>query len=172
MGIRWRPPDPLLEPPLNAGGRPHECRAGVAMGRGSEAAVRPKGVVAVGGHRAPARAEIIMGARSVECRRYIDVPSQVRADKSDHARLFALAAERAGLTGITLYSLRHSSIVRALLANVPARVVAALHDTSLQMLEATYSAFISEFGDSIARKSLLEIAPPKAGKVVPLGRRS
>jgi len=76
------------------------------------------------------------------------------------------------LTGITLYSLRHSSIVRALLANVPARVVAALHDTSLQMLEATYSAFISEFGDSIARKSLLEIAPPKAGKVVPLGRRS
>jgi integrase len=108
-----------------------------------------------------------------------DAPLLVRSDgrvwqstdKSDHARLFALAAERAGLTGVTIYALRHSSIVRALLANVPARVVAAMHDTSLQMLEATYSAFISEFGDSIARKSLLEIAPPKAGKVVPIGRR-
>jgi integrase len=92
-------------------------------------------------------------------------------DKSDHARLFEQAAQRAGVT-CTIYSLRHASIIRSLLAGTPARLTAALHDTSLAMLERTYSAFISEFGDSVARKGLLEIAPPQPSKVVPLGRRS
>jgi hypothetical protein len=73
---------------------------------------------------------------------------------------------------LTIYSLRHASIIRSLLAGTPARLTAALHDTSLAMLERTYSAFISEFGDSVARKGLLEIAPPQPSKVVPLGRRS
>jgi integrase len=93
------------------------------------------------------------------------------SDKSDHTRLFAQAAERAGID-CTIYSLRHASIIRSLLAGTPARLTAALHDTSLAMLERTYSAFISEFGDSVARKGLLEIAPPQPGKVVPIGRRS
>jgi hypothetical protein len=90
------------------------------------------------------------------------------SDKGDHARLFAKAAERAGLTGITIYALRHSSIVRALLAGLPTRLVAANHDTSLAMLERTYSAFVSDYGDSLSRRALLEIAPPHSGKVVPL----
>jgi integrase len=85
-------------------------------------------------------------------------------NKSDHIRLFAQAAERAGVN-CTIYALRHSSIIRALLAGVPARLCASMHDTSIQMLEATYSAFISEFGDSVARKGLLEIAPLKPGSI-------
>ena len=36
---------------------------------------------------------------------------------------------------ITIGTLCHSSIVRQLLANVPLRVVAALHDTSVAMIE-------------------------------------
>jgi hypothetical protein len=93
-------------------------------------------------------------------------------DKGDHARLFTQAAERAGVD-CTIYALRHSSIVRALLAGVPARIVAANHDTSLAMLERTYSAFVSDYGDALSRRALLEIAPPQSGKVVPLpGRRS
>ena len=43
------------------------------------------------------------------------------------------AAARAGLAGVTAYALRHSSIIRALLAGVPVRVVAAGHDTSVAM---------------------------------------
>ena len=39
----------------------------------------------------------------------------------DHKRLYQLAAARAGVGG-TMYALRHSSIVRSLLANVPVRV--------------------------------------------------
>ena len=36
---------------------------------------------------------------------------------------------------MTAYALRHSSIIRALLAGVPVRVVAVNHDTSVTMLE-------------------------------------
>jgi integrase len=83
----------------------------------------------------------------------------------DHERLYQQAAERAGVTG-TMYALRHSSIVRALLAGVPARVVAAVHDTSIGMLERTYSAFIADHADTIARRGLL------AAGVTPIRRRA
>jgi integrase len=92
-------------------------------------------------------------------------------DKGDHARLFVRAAARAGVV-CTIYALRHSSIIRALLAGLPSRLVAANHDTSLTMLERTYSAFVSDFGDALSRRALLEIATSQPGKVVPIGRRS
>src|SRR5215472_6127269 len=60
----------------------------------------------------------------------------------------------------TLYALRHSAIVRMLLRNVPIRLVAALHDTSVQQFEKNYSRFISEHVDEIARAALLEPATP------------
>jgi integrase len=55
---------------------------------------------------------------------------------------------------VTIYSLRHTSIVRQILANVPTRAVAAAHDTSLSMIEATYSRHIERHADPIMRKSL------------------
>jgi len=85
------------------------------------------------------------------------------------------AVTRVGLdpTKVTLSSLRHSSIVRALLAGVPARVVAAQHDTSVPMLERTYSAYILDHSDAVARRALLDTAQPAADNVVALpGRRS
>lgn len=48
------------------------------------------------------------------------------------------------LEDITLYALRHSSIVRQILRGVPLRVVAALHDTSVAMIERNYSALCSK----------------------------
>jgi hypothetical protein len=44
---------------------------------------------------------------------------------------------------VTSYALRHSSIVRGLLASVPIRVVASHHDTSVAMIEKNYSRFIT-----------------------------
>jgi hypothetical protein len=73
-------------------------------------------------------------------------------DKGDHEKLYQQAAGRAGIKG-TAYALRHSSIIRALLANVPARVTAAAHDTSIAMLERTYSAYIA---DALVRGALLD----------------
>jgi integrase len=55
---------------------------------------------------------------------------------------------------VTLYALRHTSIVRQLLANVPVRVVAALHDTSVVMIERNYSKYIADHADELARATL------------------
>ena len=52
-------------------------------------------------------------------------PDGARLAATGHVRPFAEAAARAGLAGVTAYALRHSSIIRALLAGVPVRVVAA-----------------------------------------------
>jgi hypothetical protein len=65
-----------------------------------------------------------------------------------------------------MYALRHTSIVRQLLAGVPTRVVAALHDTSVTMIERNYSRYIGDHVDDIVRATL-----PKPAEVVPLGDR-
>ena len=63
---------------------------------------------------------------------------------------------------VTLYALRHSSIVRALLRHVPIRVVSASHDTSVAQIERTYSKFIVDHADDISRAALLRHEPPLA----------
>jgi integrase len=103
-----------------------------------------------------------------------DAPLLIRSDGSRWASidliLFRRAAARAGLdSSITPYALRHSSIVRSLLAGVPARVVASLHDTSVAMLEKTYSRHIvGDPSDAIVRRGLLDMGTPAGGNVVPL----
>jgi integrase len=57
---------------------------------------------------------------------------------------------------VTIYALRHTSIVRQLLAGVPIRIVAALHDTSVKMIEQNYSEHIADHADELARPTLLE----------------
>jgi integrase len=54
----------------------------------------------------------------------------------------------------TMYSLRHSSIVRQLLANVPPSLIAKRHDTSIGMLELTYGFFIDEHAGQQHREGL------------------
>src|SRR6516162_10161300 len=81
-----------------------------------------------------------------------------------HRNDFRAVVEAAGLDPdqVTLSAMRHSSIVRMLVNNVPIRVVAAAHDTSSKMIEATYSKHISEFTDRLARAALLQIEQPSA----------
>src|SRR6478752_1976476 len=57
---------------------------------------------------------------------------------------------------VTMYALRHSSIVRMLLQNVPIRLVASLHNTSVAMIEKHYSRYIVEHSDDISRRALLQ----------------
>ena len=86
--------------------------------------------------------------------------------RTDHSARFARTAKRAGLdpAEVTIYALRHSSIVRQLLASVPVRVIAVNHDTSITMIERTYSRHIGDHADALARRALLE--EPTA-KIVP-----
>jgi hypothetical protein len=89
---------------------------------------------------------------------------------SDHRMLFERAARAAGLPeGTTIYSLRHSSIARALLRMVPIRLVASWHDTGTKSIEAHYAKFIIDHGDDLIRAVLLDTTPPKpTSKVVAL----
>jgi integrase len=119
-------------------------------------------------------------ATRLQTNRPAEAPLLLRADGSawqssqdgDHERFYRQAAERAGVTG-TMYALRHSSIIRSLLANVPIRVVAAVHDTSTGQIEKVYSSHITDFADAVARPALLETSSP-VGNIVKLpgGRRS
>jgi integrase len=99
-------------------------------------------------------------------------PSGVRWSKSDHSRLFARVVKTKEVrtdddTVVTINALRHSSIVRQLLANVPVRVVAALHDTSVQMIERTYSRHIADHTDAMARAAMFSTdAPVVVGEAV------
>jgi integrase len=72
----------------------------------------------------------------------------------------------------TPYCLRHSAITRMLLSNVPIRAVAALVDSSVKMIEASYAAYITEIAetDAIARRALLGLDAPPANNVVALKR--
>jgi integrase len=85
-------------------------------------------------------------------------PSGDQWRSSDHRHPFARAVATAGLdpAEVTIYALRHSSIVRQLLANTPIRVVATLHDTSVVMIERTYSKFITDHSDALSRRALLD----------------
>jgi integrase len=71
---------------------------------------------------------------------------------------------------VTIYALRHSSIVRMLLQNIPIRLVASLHNTSTTMIERTYSRFITEHSDEISRGALLQHEPPSGENIVALAR--
>lgn len=56
---------------------------------------------------------------------------------------FKKIVSRAGLSPkVTAYALRHTSIARQLLRGTPVRLVAARHDTSIEMIERYYSKFI------------------------------
>jgi integrase len=104
-----------------------------------------------------------------------DAPLLLKQDgepwsREDHGKPFAEARARAGLGAeVTAYALRHSSIVRQLLVGIPIRVVAVNHDTSVAMLEKTYSKYIGDHSDVLTRRALLDLAEPAADEnVIPL----
>jgi integrase len=84
-----------------------------------------------------------------------------RASEVDE--LWAKTVALAGIpAGTVMYALRHSSIVRGLKKNLPVRLVAALHDTSVEMIEKHYAAFIIDMTEDMARQTLLAFDEPQA----------
>jgi integrase len=69
---------------------------------------------------------------------------------------------------VTLYALRHSSIARQLAAGTPIRLVAAAHDTSVAMIEKSYSDRILDHSDGVLRRGHLDMGEPAASNVVAL----
>ncbi|MBM1174292.1 tyrosine-type recombinase/integrase [Microvirga arabica] len=61
--------------------------------------------------------------------------------------------------GTIPYSLRHTSIVRMLRANVSTRFVALAHDTSVAMIEKHYAAYVLDDVSDIVRRAVEPVAP-------------
>jgi integrase len=89
--------------------------------------------------------------------------------KSDQGRRFDHVVKQCGLANwkqpgypekITIYALRHSDIVHQIRANVPLRIIAATHDTSVAMIERHYSRYIADHTDAISRAALLDMSKP------------
>lgn len=77
---------------------------------------------------------------------------------SEMARAWKQAVANAGLPATTIpYALRHSSIVRGLRVGLPIRLVAALHDTSVAMIERHYSRWITEGLDEMAARAVVPL---------------
>ncbi len=129
-------------------------------GRGKAVARRPVPITA-------ALADRLTGVTGPLLRR----PDGESWDLTNLPRSFAYVVRDLKLdAGVTMYALRHTSIVRQLLAGVPIRIVAALHDTSVKMIEQNYSEHIADHADELARPTLDTfaevIAPPADGDVV------
>jgi len=65
--------------------------------------------------------------------------------------------EKAGVERVVPYSLRHSSIVRGIKAGLPIRLVAALHDTSVVMIERHYSRWITDGLEDLAARAIVPL---------------
>jgi integrase len=85
---------------------------------------------------------------------------------------FTAAAAAAGLPkNVTPYALRHTSITRALLQNLPVRLVAAAHDTSVVMIEQTYAKHIARPGADLMRGAMLDFDSAPDSNVVSFEHR-
>jgi integrase len=126
----------------------------------------------------PIPASLAKALRGAAAGRASDALLLLRADGRQWTEIdrptFRVIAASVGLSGdVTPYALRHSSIVRQLLANVPVRVVASHHDTSVPMIEKNYSKQITgDPSDAITRRALLDLAAPNVANVLPMsGKR-
>lgn len=90
-------------------------------------------------------------------------PSEIR-------RPWDAIRKRAGMPDAIPYAFRHSSIVRGIAANLPIRLVAALHDTSVAMIERHYGRYIADGLDELAARSVVSLVPNTALNVVPFSR--
>ena len=66
------------------------------------------------------------------------------------------------LKDVVPYALRHSSIVRGIRSGLPIRLVAAMHDTSVAMIERHYARYIVDGLEELAAKAVVPLtnSPP------------
>jgi len=76
---------------------------------------------------------------------------------SEMTRPWATICEKLGLENIVPYALRHSSIVRGIAAGLPIRLVAAMHDTSVAMIEKHYSRWIADGLEEMAAQAIIQL---------------
>lgn len=76
---------------------------------------------------------------------------------SEMTRKWKAVMSKIELSGFVPYALRHSSIVRSIRMNIPIRLVASTHDTSVAMIEKTYSRFIADGLSEISARAVVPL---------------
>jgi integrase len=85
---------------------------------------------------------------------------------SELTRPWAEVRNLAASPEVIPYALRHSSIVRGIRQGLPIRLVAALHDTSVQMIEKHYARWIADGLEELAARSVVPLVPSPRGTEV------
>jgi len=137
-------------------------------GRGGKARLIP---VPIGRDVLEVLAPIVVGrskgAPLFERWRYSQQPGTIRWERSSRGpwqtpseivRPWGDIRNKAGLPDVIPYALRHSSIVRGIRANLPTRLVAAIHDTSIVMIERHYARHIADGLDTLAAQAIIPLA--------------
>ncbi|WP_066556922.1 tyrosine-type recombinase/integrase [Croceicoccus bisphenolivorans] len=92
--------------------------------------------------------------------RWVAAGRMAWATPSELVRPWADIREAVGLDAdVVPYALRHSSIVRGIRAGLPLRLVAALHDTSIAMIERHYGRWIADGLDDLAAAAVVPLVP-------------
>ncbi len=98
--------------------------------------------------------------------RWVRTERKAWGDAAEMTRPWRAAVAAAKLPGdLVPYCLRHSSIVRGLRAGLPVRLVAAVHDTSVAMIEKHYGAFIVDATEDLLRRAVVPLAPAPPAEV-------
>ena len=158
----------------------HPVRPKVMMPKSAKGGGRNRAVKSTERYSVPITPQLASKLKAAAKGRSDDAPLLLQSDSSlwdknpgqNYHRQVDKAVTAIGLdpAEVTMYCLRHSSIVRMLLRNVPIRLAASLHNTSVAMIEKHYSKFITEHSDDISRHALLHHEPPAADNVVALAR--
>lgn len=91
---------------------------------------------------------------------------------SELTRPWNAIRQRAKMPHVIPYALRHSSIVRGIRANLPIRLVASIHDTSVRMIERHYAKWIVDGLEELAARAVVSLVPPeKPGQVLRMRTR-
>jgi integrase len=157
----------------------HPVRPKLMMPRAGKGGGRNRSAKKLERFSLPITAELATRLKAAARGRAADAPLLLQADGTPwadnpgagyHNDVKKIVASIGADGKTTMYSLRHSSIVRMLKVSVPIRIVASLHDTSVRMIEAHYSRFITEGSDDISRHALLHHQPAAGNNVLALTR--
>lgn len=157
----------------------HPVRPKLAMPKSAKGGGRNRAAKKAERYSVPITARLAARLKAAAKGRAGDAPLLLQSDGTpwsanpglDYHRVVDKVVTAIGLdpADVTMYCLRHSSIVRMLLKNIPIRLVASLHNTSVAMIERHYSKYITEHDtDDISRRALLQHEPPSGGNVVPM----
>lgn len=147
----------LMMPPSRKGKGQKAEAIPVPIGQDVMAALEPALTGRAAGDTLLTRRRMEQVAGSI---RWIEVGRSNWSTPSELVRPWAAIRQAADLASdVVPYALRHSSIVRGIRAGLPLRLVAAIHDTSVAMIERHYGRFIADGLDDMAARAVVPLVP-------------